>query len=121
MTERMSEAKEREKKGRDGAFVWRPEGTWGIGEQADEPEVILVDADPGRDGSVGRHARTRQTAQGRGRPPKPRIGRDSFDLFTLNLSASLVKAKQKCEDEGRRFEGTLLVEVRGGRHPLRKP
>ena len=117
----MSEPKQEKRKARDGAFVWRPEGTWGIGEQADEPEVILVDADPGRDGSVGRHARPRRAVQGRGRPPKPRIGRDSFDRFTLSLSASLAKAKQKCEDEGRRIEGTLLVEVRGGSHPLRRP
>ena len=117
----MSEAKERENKGRDGAFVWRPEGTWGIGEQANEPEVILIDADPGSSGSGHRRAGMSRTAGRRIQKRRSMVEDHGFDLFTLNLSASLVKAKQKCEDEGRRFEGTLLVEVRGGRHPLRKP
>lgn len=117
----MSEPKRERRKARDGAFVWRPEGTWGIGEQADEPEVLLVDADPGSSGPGHRRAEMSRTAGRRIQQRRSMVEDHGFDRFTLSLSASLAKARQKCEDEGRQFEGTLVIEVRGGRHPLRRP
>ena len=112
----MSEKKD-EKKGRDGAFPWRPTGIWGIGDREDQPELILVDADPGPNGSGGRLAREGQAVQGRRRPAKPRIEHLSFDRFTLALSASLAQARQRYEAKGERSGRALVLEIREGKIP----
>ena len=102
----------------EGAFAWRPSGTWGIGQEMDEPEVILVDAGAGAIGQTGRRPTPRRGAQGRPRKPKPRVEHDAFDRFTLALSASLARARQRCEAERRRPGETVVVEVRGRKAPI---
>lgn len=118
----MGERAEDEREaGLEGAFPWRPAGTWGIGETKDRPEVILVDAGAG---SIGRKARRPEPVRdrrGHSRKPGLRVEHDAFDRFTLALSASLAKARQRCEAEGGRSGGTVVVDVRGQRHPLRDP
>ncbi|MFM9054347.1 MAG: hypothetical protein ACKOQ5_05810 [Solirubrobacterales bacterium] len=102
-----------------GAFPWRPAGTWGIGQEIDQPEVILVDAGAESIGQKGRRSGPVRDRRGRPRKPEPRVEHDPFDRFTLALSASLARARQRCEAEGRRSGGTVVVEVRGRRHPHR--
>ena len=102
----------------EGAFAWRPSGTWGIGQEMDEPEVILVDAGAGTIGQTGRRLGPGQGARGRPRRPKPRVEHDAFDRFTLALSASLARARQRCEAERRRSGRTVVVEVRGRKAPI---
>lgn len=102
----------------EGAFAWRPAGTWGIGQEMDEPEVILVDAGAGPIGQTGRRPRPRRGARGQPRRPKPRVEHDAFDRFTLALSASLARARQRCEAERRRPGETVVVEVRGRKAPI---
>ncbi len=102
----------------EGAFAWRPSGTWGIGQEIDDPEVILVDAGAGTIGRTGRRPTPGRGTQGRSRSPKPRVGHDAFDRFTLALSASLARARQRCEAERRRSGGTVVVEVRGRKAPI---
>ncbi len=102
----------------EGAFAWRPSGTWGIGQEMDDPEVILVDAGAGPIGQTGRRPTPRRGAQVRPRKPKPRVEHDAFDRFTLALSASLARARQRCEAERRRSGGTVVVEVRGRKAPI---
>ena len=111
--------KDKEEEPPDGAFPWRPTDTWGIGGEKDEPEVILVDAGAGALGPKGRLPRSDRRTRGHRRQIQPRFRHDTFDRFTLALSASLAQARQRCEADGRRTTRTLVVEVRGGRHPLR--
>ena len=101
----------------DGAFPWRPEEMWGVGEEREEPEVILLDAGPGTIGPKGTRPKPGRSARVR-RQPKPRVEHDAFDRFSLALSASLARAWQKCEAEGTGANGKLVVEVRSQRAPV---
>ena len=60
----------------EGAFAWRPSGTWGIGQEVDEPEVILVDAGAGTIGQTGRRPGPGQGARGRPRRAKEMMNLD---------------------------------------------